>query len=54
MGNANLSTATKMLSALLTVGGKPRTKSILKHSQGLEGTGRGRYKPALLANPLDV
>ena len=39
------STTTKMLSLPLLVLGNPKTKSIEISAQGIEGTGRGIYKP---------
>jgi hypothetical protein len=50
----NLSTTTKMESLPFSVLGKPRTKSMLTFVYGCSGIRRGKYRPALVADPFDT
>ncbi len=43
----NLFTTTKIMSKPFLVWSRPKTKSMLIESQGLEGIGRGVYMPTL-------
>jgi hypothetical protein len=50
----NLSTTTKTESLPFCVLGKPNKKSMLTFVHGCSGIGRGKYSPALVANPFDT
>jgi hypothetical protein len=50
----NLSTTTKTESLPFWVLGKPNTKSMLTFVHGCSGIGRGKYRPALVADPFDT